>query len=139
MDERIGQLNSNYQANYSERSYATPHVVEKEVMPTYLTPYACCKFHDSVPYVSNDYSRINEQSSNLYTPQHVTASYPLPTTTTPYVVDNHSQINEIPQSIPCQKQLIAEQCSDNEEHQDVEGANPEDVVGGIGISTPGDF
>jgi hypothetical protein len=64
MGERIDQLKSNYHANYSQRSYATPYVVEKEVMPTYSTPYASCNFQDSVPYVSNDYSRINEQSSN---------------------------------------------------------------------------
>jgi hypothetical protein len=49
MDERIGQLNSNYQANYSERSYATSHVVEKKVMPTCSTPYASCNFHDPGP------------------------------------------------------------------------------------------
>jgi hypothetical protein len=90
MDERIGQLNYNYQANYSERLYATPHVIEKEVMPTYSTSYTSCSFHDSVPYVSNDYSRINEQSSNLYTLPHVTVSNPLPTTSAPCVVENHS-------------------------------------------------
>jgi hypothetical protein len=84
-------------------------------------------------------SRINEQSSNLYTPPHVTVSYPLPTTSAPYVVENHSRINGIPLSIPCGKQLIAEQCSVNEEHRDVEGPNPEGVVGGISISTPDDF
>jgi hypothetical protein len=56
MDERIGQLNSNYQANYSERSYATLHIVEKEVMHACSTPYASCNFHYSVPYVSKDYS-----------------------------------------------------------------------------------
>jgi hypothetical protein len=65
MDKRIEKLNSNYQANYYERLYATPYVVEKEVMPTCSTPYASCNFHDSVPYDSNDYSRINEHSSNL--------------------------------------------------------------------------
>jgi hypothetical protein len=54
MDERIGQLNSNYQANYSERSYATLHVVEKDVVPTYSISYTSCNFHDSVSYVSND-------------------------------------------------------------------------------------
>jgi hypothetical protein len=128
MDERIGQLNSNYQANYFERSYATPYIVEKEVMPICSTPYASCNLHDSVPYVGNDYSRINERSSNLYTLPHAT-----------YVAENHSRINGIPLSIPCGKQLIAEQCSINEGHQDVEGPNPEDMVGGIGISTPGDF
>jgi hypothetical protein len=108
-------------------------------MPTCSTPYASCNFHDSVPYVSNDYSRINEHSSNLYTPPHAIVSYPFPTTSAPYVVENHSRINEIPLSIPCGKQLIAEQCSVNEGHHDVEGPNPEDKVGGIGISTPGDF
>jgi hypothetical protein len=56
MDDKIGQFNSNHQANYSERSYATPYVVEKEVTPTCSTPYASCNFHDSAPYVSNDYS-----------------------------------------------------------------------------------
>jgi hypothetical protein len=56
MDERIGQLNFNYQANYSERSYATLHIVEKEVMHACSTPYASCNFHYSVPYVSKDYS-----------------------------------------------------------------------------------
>jgi hypothetical protein len=139
MNERIGQLNSNCQANYSKCLYAIPHVVEKEVMPTCSTPYASCNFHDLVSYVSNDYSRINENSSNLYTPPHATVSYPLPTTSAPYVVENHSRINGISLSIPCEKQLIAEQCSVNEGHQDVEGPNPEDMVGGIGISTPGDF
>jgi hypothetical protein len=108
-------------------------------MPTYSTPYASCNFHDSVPYVSNDYIRINEQSSNLYTPPHVTLSYPFATTSAPYVVENHSRINGIPLSIPRGKQLIVEQCSVHEEHQDVEGSNPEDTVGGIGISTQGDF
>jgi hypothetical protein len=42
-------------------------------------------------------------------------------------------------SISCGKQLKDEQCSTNEIHQDVEGHNPEDKVGGIGISTLGDF
>jgi hypothetical protein len=57
----------------------------------------------------------------------------------PYVAENHSRINGIPLSIPCGKQLKAEQCLANEIHQDVEGHNPEDKVGGIDISTPGDF
>jgi hypothetical protein len=35
--------------------------------------------------------------------------------------------------------LKTEQCPTNEIHQDVEGHNPEDKVGGIGISTLGDF
>jgi hypothetical protein len=82
-------------------------------MPTYSTPYASCNLHDSVPCVSNDYSQINEQSSNLYTLPHVTVSYPLPTTSAPYVVENHERINGIPLSIQCGKQLIAEQCSIN--------------------------
>jgi hypothetical protein len=56
MDERIGQINSNHQVNYSQRSYATPYVVEKEVTPTCSIPYASCNFHDSAPYVSNYYS-----------------------------------------------------------------------------------
>jgi hypothetical protein len=90
MDEKIGQFNSNHQANYSERSYATPYVVEKEVMPTCSTPYASYNFHDSVPYVSNDYSRINEHSSSVYTPPHATVAYPSPTTSAPYVAENHS-------------------------------------------------
>jgi hypothetical protein len=72
MDERIGQLNSNYQANYSERSCATPYVVEKDVMPTCSTPYASCNSHDSTPYFSNVYRRINEHSSSVYTPPHAT-------------------------------------------------------------------
>jgi hypothetical protein len=41
--------------------------------------------------------------------------------------------------MPCGKQLKAEQCLANEIHQNVEGHNPEDKVGGIGISIPGDF
>jgi hypothetical protein len=125
MDERIGQFNSNHQVNYSQCSYATPYIVEKEVTPTCSTPYASCNFHDSAPYVSNDYSRVNKHSSNLYTP--------------PYVAENHSQINGIPLSIPCGKQLKDEQCSANERHEDVKGHNPEDKVGGVGISTLGDF
>jgi hypothetical protein len=63
----------------------------------------------------------------------------LTTTSIPYVVENHSRINGISLSIQCGKQLIDEQCLINEEHQDAEGSNPEDMVGGIGISTPGDF
>jgi hypothetical protein len=114
---------------------STPYVVEKEVTPTCSTPYASCKFHDSAPYVSNDYSRINDHLLNLYTPPHANVAYPLPTTSTPYVAKNHSRINEIPLSIPCGKQLKAEQCLTNERHQDVDGHNPEDKVGGIVIST----
>jgi hypothetical protein len=90
MDEKIGHFNSNHQANYSERSYATPYIVEKEVTPTCSTPYASCNFHDLAPYVSNNYSQISEHSSNLYTPPHAIVSYPLPTTSAPYVVENHS-------------------------------------------------
>jgi hypothetical protein len=45
----------------------------------------------------------------------------------------------IPPSILFGKQLEAEQYSTNEIHQDVEGHNPEDKVGGVGITTPGDF
>jgi hypothetical protein len=63
----------------------------------------------------------------------------LPTTSTSYVTENHSQINGISLSISCGKQLKDEQCSANEIHHDVEGHNPEDKVGGIGISTLGDF
>jgi hypothetical protein len=56
MDEKIGKFNSNHQANYFECSYATPYVVEKEVTRTCSSPYTSCNFHDSAPYVSNDYS-----------------------------------------------------------------------------------
>jgi hypothetical protein len=85
MDERIGQFNYNHKVNYSQCSYATPYVVEKEVTPTCSTPYVSCNFHDSTPYVSNDYSRINEHSSHLYIAPHATVAYPLPTTSAPYV------------------------------------------------------
>jgi hypothetical protein len=54
MDEKIGQFNSNQRANYSEHSYATPYIVEKEVMPPCSTPYA--SFQDLALYVSNNYS-----------------------------------------------------------------------------------
>jgi hypothetical protein len=64
---------------------STPYVVEKEVTPTCSTPYASCNFHDSTPYVSNDYSRINEHSSHLYIAPHATVAYPLPTTSASYV------------------------------------------------------
>jgi hypothetical protein len=53
MDVKIGQFNSNHRANYSEHSYATPYVAEKEVTPPCSTPYA--SFHDLAPYVSNNY------------------------------------------------------------------------------------
>jgi ABC-type antimicrobial peptide transport system permease subunit len=75
MDERIGQFNSNHQVNYSQCSYATPYVVEKGVTPTCSTPYASCNFHDSTSYASNDYSRINEHSSNVYTPPQAIVAY----------------------------------------------------------------
>jgi hypothetical protein len=52
MDERTGQFNSNPQVNYSECSYATPYVVEKEVTSTCLTPYASCNLHDSALMLS---------------------------------------------------------------------------------------
>jgi hypothetical protein len=139
MDKKIGQFNSNHQASYSECSYATPYVVEKEVTPTCSTPYASCNFHNSAPYVSNDYSRINEHSSSVYTPPHAIIVYPSPPTLAPYVAENHSRINGIPLSIPCGKQLKAKKCSTNEIHQDVEGHNPEYKVDGVGISTLGDF
>jgi hypothetical protein len=42
-------------------------------------------------------------------------------------------------SISCGKQLKDEQCSANEIHHDVEDHNLEDKVGGVGISTLGDF
>jgi hypothetical protein len=77
--------------------------------------------------------------SNLYTPPHATVAYHLPTTLAPYVAENHNQINGIPLNIPCGKQLKAKQYSANGGHQDVEGHNLEDKVGGVGISTPGDF
>jgi hypothetical protein len=57
----------------------------------------------------------------------------------PYVAENHSRINGISLSIPCGKQLKAKQCSAIQIHQVVEGHNPEDKVGDVGISTPGDF
>jgi hypothetical protein len=88
LDERIDQFNSNHEANYSQCSYGTPYVVENEVTPTCSTLYASCNSHDSVPYVSNAYSRINEHSSNLYTPPHAIVAYPLPTTSAPYVSEN---------------------------------------------------
>jgi hypothetical protein len=67
MNERIGQFNSGYAASYSQCSYATPYIVEKEVTPTCSVPYVSYKFHDSVPYFSNDYSKIDENSSNTHT------------------------------------------------------------------------
>jgi hypothetical protein len=120
-------------------AHTTPYIVEKEVMPKCSTPYASCNFHDSAPYVSNVYSWINEHSSSVYTPPQDIVAYPSPTTLAPYVAENHSWINGIPLSIPCGKQLKAEECLANEIHQDVEGHNPKDKVGGVGISTPGDF
>jgi hypothetical protein len=139
MNERIGQFNSSYQANYSQYSYAIPHIVEKDATPTCSAPYASPSFHNSVSYVNNDHSHINENSSSIHTPPCTIVAHTLPNSSAPYVVENHNRINGIPLSMPCGKQLKAKQCLANEIHQDVEGHNPKDKVDGVGISTLGDF
>jgi hypothetical protein len=89
MNERIDQFNSSYPVSYSQCSYATPYIIEKAVRPTYPIPYVSHIFHDSVPYFSNDYCQIDENSSNVHTHPHAT----LPTTSSPCVAESDSQIN----------------------------------------------
>jgi hypothetical protein len=133
MNERIGQFNSNYPANYSQYSYAIPHIVEKDVTPTCSAPYASPSFHNSVCYVNNGHSRINENSSSIHTPPYTTVAHTLPTTSASYVAENHSRINGISMNKQCRKQLKTEQRPTNEGH------NPEGKTSGISISAPVDF
>jgi hypothetical protein len=86
VNDRFGQINSSYSANYSQCSYATPYIIEVEVTPTCSTPYANPHFHNSVPYVSNDYSRINENSRILHTLTHAIVAYTLHTTSAQFVM-----------------------------------------------------
>jgi hypothetical protein len=99
MNERIGQFNSGYPANYFQCSYAAPYIAEKEVTTICSIPYASHNFHDSVPYFSNDYSQINENSSNIHTYPHATIAYTLPTTSAPCVAKIHNRINGISTNI----------------------------------------
>ena len=88
MDERIGQINSGYTINYSQRSYATQYIA-----PTCSTPDASPNYHNFAPNVSNDYSRVIENSANMCIPPHSTMTYTSSTISAPYVCENHSRSN----------------------------------------------
>jgi hypothetical protein len=133
MNERLGQFNSSYLANYSQYSYAIPHIVEKEETPTCSAPYASPSFHNSVSYVNNGHSRINENSSSIHTPPYTTVAHTFPTILATYVVENHNRINGISMNKQCGKQLKTEQRPANEGH------NPEGKTCGISISALGNF
>jgi hypothetical protein len=133
MNEIIGQFNSRYLANYSQYSYAIPHIVEKDATPTCSAPYASPSFRNLVSSVNNGHNRINENSSSIHTTPYTIVAHTFPTTLASYLAENHSQINGILINKQYGKQLKTEQCPANEGH------NLEGKIGRISISAPGNF
>jgi hypothetical protein len=133
MNEIISQFNSSYPSNYSQYSYAIPHIVKKDVTPTCSAPYVSPSLHNSVSYVNNGHSRINENSSSIHTPPYTTIAHTFPTTSASYVAESHSRINGISMNKQYGKQFKTKQRPANEGH------NPEGKTCGISISAPGDF
>ena len=67
MDGRIGHATTSYSANYSQPSYATPHV------SNFSAPYETVDVHNSAPHL-HGHSRISENSigSHVSSPRNVT-------------------------------------------------------------------
>jgi hypothetical protein len=78
LNKKIGHADFNYPANYSQPSYDAQHITRVEVASINSAPYTNANNHIPAPNVSNNYSRINENSASTHTPSHVHSACELP-------------------------------------------------------------
>jgi hypothetical protein len=86
MNERIGYANNKYTAKYSQFSYGARYANRTKVPSTNSASDGNDNVYDSISYVINNYSRINENSARyVSTNAHHSASH---------ITDNYSRSNE---------------------------------------------